>query len=445
MVMPSGDAQSKFEQELQRAKKGAQRRAERAEIKNKPHKRGAGTFKERRRDGQEVAEYLYVEKELLVDDSYLDMARQVLAAHGFAIVRVRGSRVTGLSLIELDQDAAAVMDACVAELDRSRISLNHVLDTSGWGAFCPATEPLPPPPGATPIPPAQASPNGGRRPRVAVIDTGLLGQEDTDAHAWLTGVTGEADDDAYLSPPSDPPPKWIAPYGGHGTFVAGVVRCVAGTNCVVEVNDALVGGVVDEVTIAAELRDIISRKPDVVSISAGLYTRDNLPPLAFTSLFSSLTQQQKDEIAFVAAAGNDKTAEPFWPAAFETSRGHPVDVLAVGALDNADNIAVFSNRAEWVDLYAPGVDHVNAFCNGSYRDLSGNDHVFSGLAQWSGTSFATPLVSGLIARTMIEKPDVSGPVAAAQVIDSAQTGFPPGEGPRIPHWWPSRSSADRDR
>jgi hypothetical protein len=436
MVMSSDDSPSRFEQELQRAKENAQRRAERAETKNKPHKRGAGTFKERRRDGQEVAEYLYVEKELLVDDSYLDTARQVLAAHGFAIVRVRGSRIHGLSLIELDEDAGAVMDAAAAELDRSRISLNHVLDTSGWGAFCPATEPLPPAPGATPIPPAQAPPSGVRTPRVAVIDTGLLGREDTDTHPWLNGVTGEPDDDAYLPPPPDPPPKRIAPYGGHGTFVAGVVRCVAGANCVVEVNDALVGGVVDEVTIAAELQEVISRRPDVVSISAGLYTRDNLPPLAFTSLFNSLTQQQKDETAFVAAAGNDGTAEPFWPAAFETSQGHPVDVLAVGALDAADDIAVFSNHAEWVDLYAPGVDHINAFCNGTYRDLSGNDRIFSGLAQWSGTSFATPLVSGLIAKTMIEKPDVSGPVAAAQVIDSAQTGFPPGEGPRVPHWWP---------
>jgi subtilisin family serine protease len=411
----------------------------RAHEQGKPHKKGAGTFKERRRDGQEVAEYLYVEKELLVDDSYLGQARQVLEGHGFTIAGVRGSRIAGLSLLDLDQDAAAVLDACASALDGSRISLNHVLDTSGWGAFCPATEPLPPAAGATPIPSAQASPNGSGTPLVAVIDTGLLGPNDTNAHTWLTGVRGESDDDAYLPPPPAPPPKRIAPYGGHGTFVAGVVRCVAGTKCAVEVNDALVGGVVDEVTIVAELGEVITGMPDVVSISAGLYTRNNAPPLAFSRFFGSLTQEQQDKIAFVAAAGNDATTEPFWPAAFETSQGHPVDVLAVGALDGAGNLAIFSNRGGWVDVFAPGVDHVNAFCTGSYRDLTGKDHVFTGLAEWSGTSFATPLVSGLIAKALIQQPGLSGPAAAQQVLNAADTGsppYPPGEGPRIPQWWP---------
>ena len=94
----------------------------------------------------------------------------------------------------------------------------------------------------------------------------------------------------------------------------------------------------------------------------------------------------------VAAAGNDGTREPFWPAAFPWA-------VSVGAVDATATRASFSNFGSWVDVYALGVDLVNAFPHGHVhlhratqrRARSGISH---GLARWSGTSFATPVVAG---------------------------------------------------
>ena len=75
--------------------------------------------------------------------------------------------------------------------------------------------------------------------------------------------------------------------------------------------------------------------------------------------------------------------------------------MSVGALDERQPRPHFSNYGtDWVDVWAHGTHLVNAFPVGTYYvkepgptqgEVSAS---FTGLAQWSGTSFATPIVTG---------------------------------------------------
>ena len=84
--------------------------------------------------------------------------------------------------------------------------------------MCPAIEPQET--GLTEPWPPQADKTGGKGGEVSVVvvDTGWHPPAATDPRTpWLQGVTG----DDELNGPD------LRPYAGHGTFIAGVVRCVA--------------------------------------------------------------------------------------------------------------------------------------------------------------------------------------------------------------------------
>lgn len=113
-------------------------------------------------------------------------------------------------------------------------------------------------------------------------------------------------------------------------------------------------------------------------------------------------------VVVVAAAGNDGTDNPGaaqggYPAAY-------ANVLSVGAScpaastpgcsGSVDSRASFSNFGPWVDLYAPGSSVV------SYDHL-GN------LVSVSGTSFASPIVAGVVALVRALRPAIT----PAQVQD----------------------------
>jgi subtilisin family serine protease len=287
---------------------------------------------------------------------------------------------------------------------------------------CPFPEPVPPPPGSSPVPPQSGStgpflrekPEPGREGdgvSVVVVDTGLI--EDAAAgHPWLDGVLGAPEDTYTKFDEKDV----IAPYAGHGTFVAGVARCIA-PRATVHVERAFaIAGADYETTLLHSLERALDLNPDILIWPFTTSTRRDLPPLTFNDLFERRSRYVKG-LVMLAAVGNDGARRLMWPAAYP-------EVISVGALAvNGRERAVFSNHGKWVDVYAPGEELINAFPVGTYvyrePPRRGTSAQFEGLAIWGGTSFAVPIVAGLIAARMSATGD-NAQQAADSLLQSAR-------------------------
>jgi len=162
---------------------------------------------------------------------------------------------------------------------------------------------------------------------------------------------------------------------GHGTWVAGVAAAVTGNGRGIAgacpACKLLVAKDGDEFPVdSATIKGIywaVDRGADAVNISSGSY-QDS------TAYERAINYAREHGALVVAAAGNDSTSRPTYPAAYPAS-------VAVSATNRSGTFASFSNRGEWVDLAAPGV--------GIYTtDLSG-------YWDFDGTSFSAPEVTAL--------------------------------------------------
>ncbi len=306
-------------------------------------------------------------------------------------------------------------------------------------AVCPATEPEPV------ITPQQATdpavvraalwpPVGdreaGRGVRVAVVDTGLL-QGAAGWAPWLAGVRANTDSDVEdpdqlsLDAHGRGRDGYADPYAGHGTFISGVLRCVAPASEITV--DRILGpsGFATESRLITQIHDALSRSPDLISMSAGGYTRRNVPPLSFQTLWEQRLSQVGG-VVLVAAAGNNGRNVPFWPAAFPWCVG-------VGSMSrDGQRRSWFSNYGSWVDVYAPGEEIVNAYARMQYKTVVDAEirDTTAGIVKWSGTSFATPIVSGLVAARM-SRTGENAQAAVGPLLDAARGQFRPGIGPRL--------------
>lgn len=315
----------------------------------------------------------------------------------------------GLLLVKLParRDGGDRVLTTLEELEREGVikpgaaTPDHVVYVTAKGALCPATEPEMTR-SREPWPPQERYDKEipeEQKVRVTVVDSGLwkdaVGSAET---PWLEDddVFAGNDDLEHVNPAD------IHEYAGHGTFVAGVIGCVA-PETRIDVEGALpYGGAVYESKICEQIQDALSEnRPQLVSISAGTHTRGGHPMISFVMLARNNKFDENDDVLIVAAAGNDESNEPFWPAAF--AKDYPW-VVSVGSVDPDTKVSDFSNYGDWVSVYARGRDLVNAFPKGTYKCYEPPNvnkiRKFNGLAQWSGTSFSTPIVTGLIAAEM---------------------------------------------
>jgi subtilisin family serine protease len=283
-----------------------------------------------------------------------------------------------------------------AAADRGKLPLatpDHLVDLA---MLCAPTEPEVPSgraPGPWPRPCRRSrrpwrGHDDKRTAKVLVADTGFL--RGADRHPWLRGVRGDTDELGQR--PGRPALIW--PYTGHGTFVAGVTRCIAPHAEVFVTNHLPVAGAELESRIAGKLDLLIEeKKPDIINLSAGSRHRKDWSSLGFADLHG-----RHPDVALIAAAGNEGESRPFYPAAEKWA-------IAVGSIGpDQQHRAWFSNHGPWVNVYTLGEGLVNAFATGEYVYIvlprRGAIQDFTGLARWSGTSFSTPIVAGLIAAEM---------------------------------------------
>lgn len=203
---------------------------------------------------------------------------------------------------------------------------------------------------------------------------------------------------------------------GHGTHVAGTVAgatygvAPAASLVPVRVLDCEGSGTWAGIIAGLDWIAQNAEQPAVVNASLG-----GPASSAVDDAFDALAAE--GTLPVVAAGNEDQDACDVSPARAD-------GVLAVGASDNQDRQATFSNWGTCVWLYAPGVDIVSAKLGG-------------GSTMLSGTSMASPHVAGAAALYKEQHPDASpqevADALATEATPDVLTGLGAGSPDRLLH------------
>lgn len=303
----------------------------------------------------------------------LDGAR----AAGFTVLRTDSLGGLGLTLVVLQAPERMSTRKALAklrELDpEGQYDFNHLYLGSGQKAQASASE------APTPAATTESSADGLR---IGLIDSGVDG-----AHPVLSGVAivRHGCDGALFPAP-------------HGTAVAsllvgegeGFVSVAPGAT--LYASDVFCGhGGGSLSLLALALNWMAQEKVPVVNVSLV-----GAKSVLLTGLVRAMTARG---FLLVAAVGNDgPTAPPLYPAAYP-------DVVGVTAVDANRRVLPEACRGEQVDFAAPGADFKAAAVGGGFDEMR-------------GTSFATPIVAGLLARSH-QVPDPAGARTALAALESS--------------------------
>jgi Subtilase family len=220
---------------------------------------------------------------------------------------------------------------------------------------------------------------------IAVVDSGI-----DPTHPDLAGALRSGHDFVDRDEDATDPP------GPHGTAVAGVAAARANNgfgamgacfSCdVMPLRVLGLDGVAFNTNTAAAIDYAVDHGAAVVN--ASIYGPHSPPTLR-----DAVARARAAGVLVVAAAGNEGTAEPQYPAAFP-------EAVSVGAAAAGGVLTRYSSFGEWVDFAAPECAPVTAI----------GGETLIGCA----TSVASPLVAGIVALLRAH-----APYASADEIESA--------------------------
>lgn len=188
---------------------------------------------------------------------------------------------------------------------------------------------------------------------------------------------------------------------GHGTHCAGIIGAegdnnqgIAGINWKVKIMPLKFlgrGGFGTTKDAIEAINYAIDRKRNGVNVKV---ISASWGSTAYSKALEDTIRAAGEEgILFVAAAGNNGTnndKSPHYPSNFSLP-----NVVSVAALDRNDLLTSFSNfGVKSVHIAAPGKDILSTWLNDGYREAS-------------GTSMATPYVSGVAALILASEPNLS--------------------------------------
>jgi thermitase len=244
---------------------------------------------------------------------------------------------------------------------------------------------------------------------VAVLDSGVdYTHEDLRENMWIRPASVPAYDDDELGLVNDlngfnADDKLSDPMddNGHGTHCAGIIGAegdngigVTGINQTIKIMPLKFLGRSGSGSTAAAIEAInyvVDRKNHGVNvriISASWGSNSSSKALE-----DAIRAASDAGILFVAAAGNDGSNNDRW--GHYPSNYNVPNMISVAALDRGDTLASFSNFGmKTVHVAAPGKAIVSTWLGDGYREAS-------------GTSMATPYVSGVAALVIANEPGIS--------------------------------------
>ena len=231
--------------------------------------------------------------------------------------------------------------------------------------------------------PAHAS-YTGRGVTVAVLDTGMaLGHPETSSRILGPGVDFASGGDTAAPQSNGFDDDWdglVDESAHHGTHVTGLINLAAPDTRVVPVRILETDGKGTTFALAKGILHAMSKGADVINLSLSMQHDSKIVQRAIEDAESA-------GVVVVASAGNRGLNGVDFPAYLPC-------VITVAAADGNLRKAGFSSYGTQVALSAPGVDLLSTHGNENY-------------AWWSGTSFATPLVTGGAALILEKYPGLS--------------------------------------